>query len=89
MVDPADATRQKRFEAGAERRALLRPAFAHGRRVAAPESLEAVRARVRAELAGFHAGIKRFDNPHGYPVGLEAGLFALKTRLVRSARGLP
>ncbi|MDD9935052.1 MAG: nicotinate phosphoribosyltransferase [Myxococcales bacterium] len=88
MIDPADATRQKRFEATVTRRPLLQPALRGGARVAEPESLEEVRERVQQELAGFHRGIKRFDNPHSYPVGLEQGLFELKDRLVRRARRL-
>jgi nicotinate phosphoribosyltransferase len=35
-----------------------------------------------------HAGIKRFVNPHQYPVGLALELQELKTRLVLQARGL-
>jgi nicotinate phosphoribosyltransferase len=34
-----------------------------------------------------HPGIKRFANPHQYPVGLEASLHDVKTRLVLAARG--
>ena len=33
------------------------------------------------------SGDRRFDHPHGYPVGLEQGLHALRTRLVLEARG--
>jgi nicotinate phosphoribosyltransferase len=88
IIDPADASRQKRFEAGFERQLLLQPAFRQGKRVMGKETLEQVRQRVRAQLASFHAGIKRFDNPHAYPVGLEQGLHALKDRLVRKARGV-
>jgi len=43
----------------------------------------------RAELSKFHAGVKRFVNPHQYPVGLEKGLHDLKTRLVLAARRAP
>jgi nicotinate phosphoribosyltransferase len=32
--------------------------------------------------------VKRFVNPHRYPVGLESRLFELKTDLVMKARGL-
>jgi len=46
------------------------------------------RARRESQLARFHPGIKRFENPHGYPVGLEQALFDLKTRLILEARGL-
>jgi hypothetical protein len=32
--------------------------------------------------------VRRFVNPHRYPVGLEARLHALKQRLMLEARGL-
>ena len=36
-----------------------------------------------------HPGIKRFDNPHQYPAGLESGLHELKTRLILAAKKEP
>jgi nicotinate phosphoribosyltransferase len=47
-----------------------------------------MRARTEAQLATFHAGVKRFVNPHAYPVGLERGLHEMKTRLILEARGV-
>ena len=47
-----------------------------------------IRQRTQDQLARFHGGIKRFVNPHQYPVGLEAGLHQLKTNLVWKARGI-
>jgi nicotinate phosphoribosyltransferase len=35
-----------------------------------------------------HSGIRRFVNPHQYPVGLEAKLFEVKSHLISKARGL-
>jgi nicotinate phosphoribosyltransferase len=87
MVDPLDATRRRRFAADAPYTLLLEPAMRAGVRVRAPEPLSAARDRVRSELAGFHAGIKRLVNPHRYPVGLERGLYDQKTALVLAARG--
>jgi nicotinate phosphoribosyltransferase len=34
-----------------------------------------------------HAGIKRFENPHRYPAGLELGLHELKMKLILRAKG--
>jgi nicotinate phosphoribosyltransferase len=50
--------------------------------------LKEVRRRTADQLDGFHPGIKRFVNPHRYPVGLELGLFEKKTRLILEARGV-
>ncbi len=88
IVDPADLTRRKPIAAGTEHTDLLVPVFRKGQRVYDPPPLKEVRKRTVAQLAGFHGGIKRFANPHRYPVGLELGLFDLKTHLVLQARGL-
>jgi nicotinate phosphoribosyltransferase len=87
MVDPLDLTRRKEIPAEAEGEDLLVPVFRDGRRVCDPPGLEEVRRRVAEQLAGFHAGVKRFVNPHLYPVGLELGYFERKTRLVMEVRG--
>ena len=60
------------------------PVFRGGQRVYDSPSIDARSARTR-QLAGLHPGIKRFVNPHHYPVGLAAAL-ELKTRLVLEAR---
>lgn len=88
IVDPGDLTRRKEIPAGTEHTDLLVPIFRQGRRVYDPPPLGEVRERAAEQLRGFHAGVKRLVNPHRYPVGLEKGLFDLKTRLVLQARGL-
>jgi nicotinate phosphoribosyltransferase len=87
MVDPKDYTRRKKLPAGSRFEDLLVPVFRAGRRVYDPPILDAVRQRTLGQIAAFHPGIKRFVHPHEYPVGLEAGLFDLKTRLILEARG--
>ena len=64
------------------------PVFRQGRLVYDQPPLAAIRDRASEELRKFSAGIRRFVNPHEYPVGLEPRLFELKNRLVRQARGL-
>jgi nicotinate phosphoribosyltransferase len=34
-----------------------------------------------------HPGVKRFDNPHAYPAGLELTLHDFKTGLILKAKG--
>jgi nicotinate phosphoribosyltransferase len=89
IVDPADPTRRREIPAGTPGEDLLVPIFRRGRRVWEAPPLAAVRERTRAELARFHAGVKRFLNPHRFPVGLERGLHELRTRLVLEARHAP
>src|SRR5438445_275303 len=86
MVDPLDPTRRRTIPEGSASRDLLVPIFRSGRRVYDPPPLLEVRKRVSDELSRFHSGVKRFVNPHRFPVGLERGLHDLRTRLILEAR---
>ena len=79
-------TRRKTLPAGAEHEDLLVPIFRDGKRVYEVPDLTQARRRAAEQLGLFHAGVKRFVNPHQYPVGLEVGLFERKTQLVLQAR---
>lgn len=86
MVDPVDPTRQRVLPmAGFED--LLQPIFREGKQVYELPSIHEIRSRVKTQLATCHKGIRRFVNPHRYPVGLEVGLHELKTQLIQNARG--
>jgi nicotinate phosphoribosyltransferase len=88
IVDPLDHTRRREIQAGTPFTDLLVPVFRGGALVYPRPPLPAIRERTLAELDRLHRGITRFVNPHQYPVGLEQGLFELRTRLVLQARGL-
>lgn len=86
MIDPKDSTRRRRFEAATPFTDLLVPVYRAGRRVyQVPAPVES-RRYAQEQLAMFHPGIKRFLNPHEYPVGLERRLHEIKTRLILDAR---
>ena len=87
IVDPTDMTRRKVFDDTFESEDLLVPVFRRGESVYELPELDAIRERTADQLAGFHSGIKRFVNPHEYPVGLERRLHELKTQLILEARG--
>jgi nicotinate phosphoribosyltransferase len=89
IVDPADPTRRRELAAGLAGEDLLVPVFRRGERVYDPPPLAEARARTKAQLGRFHAGVKRFLNPHTFPVGLEKRLHDLRTRLVLEARRAP
>ncbi|MCM2333407.1 MAG: nicotinate phosphoribosyltransferase [Anaeromyxobacteraceae bacterium] len=89
IVDPLDVTRRREIPAGTAGEDLLVPVFRGGRRVWRAPPLEESRARVRAQLAAFHAGVKRFLHPHQYPVGLERRLSDLRVDLTLAARRAP
>jgi nicotinate phosphoribosyltransferase len=65
---------------------LLAPAVRGGRLVAEPEPFEFKRTRAAAEVARLHPGIRRFLNPHEYPVGIDLGLHEFRQQLIQRAR---
>ncbi|GAB3791533.1 nicotinate phosphoribosyltransferase [Spirosoma humi] len=86
MIDPLDFTKRRRFEAAHDREDLLVSVFQAGKCVYDLPDIHAVRERVQTQLANLHPGVKRFVNPHTYPVGLEKGLHELKTKLILTLR---
>ena len=86
MIDPFDMTRQKRITADSEFKDLLVPVFRKGKRVYPKVSIEEAKKNAQENLEWFHPGIKRFINPHQFPVGLEKSLYALKTDLILKSR---
>jgi nicotinate phosphoribosyltransferase len=88
MVDPLDPTRRRRVLPELASEDLLLPMARRGRVTYERPELPSVRSRVLEQLGRFHPGIKRFVNPHRYPVGLESSLHDMKTRLVLEARGV-
>jgi nicotinate phosphoribosyltransferase len=89
MVDPADSTRRKSFDADAAYDDLLVPIFRRGDRVYDCPPIDDVRRRAAEALVVIDPSITRFLNPHSYPVGLESSVNDCRTALVLKARGLP
>jgi nicotinate phosphoribosyltransferase len=86
IVAPEDPLRSKNVPTSATYEDLLVPVMHSGELVYDPPGLEAIRQRVQDQLAKLHPGIKRLENPHEYPAGLEPRLSELKRRLVKEAR---
>ena len=86
MIDPLDFTKRRRFTSNQPFEDLLVPVFQAGKRIYTSPDIHTVRARVQTQLAGLHPGVKRFVNPHIYPVGLEKSLHELKTELILKLR---
>lgn len=87
IVDPHDDTRRKRIVADARHSDLLVPVFRRGRLIYDPPDLNSIRTETRRQLERFSVSIKRFDNPHEYPAGLEPRLHELRKKLILEARG--
>jgi nicotinate phosphoribosyltransferase len=88
VVDPAEITHQKRIPEGTPYTDLLVPIFRGGELVYEVPKLADTRAHALSSLARFYPGVKRFDNPHAYPAGIEKSLFDFKLGLVLKAKGL-
>jgi nicotinate phosphoribosyltransferase len=89
IVDPLDPLHRRKIAAGLQGRELLESVVRGGKRVGKAPELAVSRARTLRELENFAAGVKRFVNPHTYPVGLEAGLHERKMSLVLRAKETP
>jgi nicotinate phosphoribosyltransferase len=87
IVDPLDSTRRKHMAPEAAFEDLLVPIFRQGKLVYEIPTLVKIRERAQSQIGMFHSGVKRFVNPHEYPVGLELGLHELKMKLILKARG--
>ena len=86
MVDPLDHTRCRTLISGFDAQPLLQPIFRNGQRVYDPLDATAIRAYAQQQLRRLHPAIRRFVNPHTYPVGLERSLHDRRTALILSMR---
>jgi nicotinate phosphoribosyltransferase len=89
IVDPLDPTRRKDFSDFTNYEDLLKPVVRKGKVVISADefNLEKIRKRRADDVQRLHPTIKRFLNPHAYPVGLELGLHNLKSEMVLERRG--
>jgi nicotinate phosphoribosyltransferase len=86
IISPVDAIRRKALAPELHHDDLLIPVFAAGKCVYAPPDVHAARKRTQKQLAAFHPGIKRFANPHEYPVGLEETLHNIKISMIEKVK---
>jgi nicotinate phosphoribosyltransferase len=91
IVDPMDNTRRTKldFDQSID---MLQSVFRGGLGDSVVETyqeepLDAIKQRAQREKARFHGGVRRFTNPHQYPVGLSKPLDELRTQLILEARG--
>ncbi len=86
MVDPLDHTRRKSIDFNLESEELLVPVFQSGVLKYLQPDIHEVRRNVQQELGMLDQSIKRLVNPHQYTVGLEKGLYDIKTQLILKMR---
>lgn len=87
IIDPMDVTRRKKMSKDLAYEDLLKPIFRQGKMVYDLPNIQAIKARVQEQLTYFHSGVKRFVNPHSYPVGLEKNLCDDKYEIIMQLRG--
>ncbi|MGV3640305.1 MAG: nicotinate phosphoribosyltransferase [Adhaeribacter sp.] len=86
IIDPADPTKRRTLAPGTAYEDLLVPVFRQGVQVYEQPALPDIQARVRRQIGQLHETIRRFLNPHIYPVGLEEHLHAQKMQLILQLR---
>jgi nicotinate phosphoribosyltransferase len=86
LVDPFDPTRQRLLSAELPHEDLLVPVIRAGRRVDDNPTIHQIRERAQRQLARLDPAVRRLVNPHEYPVGLSAQLYAERVRLIQQAR---
>ena len=86
IVDAADPTRRKQLASDSLAVDLLVPAMRNGRLVIDSAGLDVIRERVQQQLVRIHPTIRRFINPHEYPVGLDIGLHELRDEMIQQSR---
>jgi len=86
IIDPLDFTRHKIIPLETSSEPLLVPVFRKGVLVYKLPALTQIQARTKQQLQSMDPTIRRFLNPHIYPVGLEESLHRLKTDLIKSFR---
>lgn len=83
IIDPNDPTKRKKINInGLEKDNLLKPIFEKGKKVYLRPDIHQIQENAKRNLELFDKAHKRLVNPHIYPVGLEEGLYNLRTDLV-------
>ena len=88
MVDPLDHTKRHTLPRGRgiSTTPLLQPIFRNGECIYRSPDATAIRTYAQQQLQRLHPTIRRFVNPHTYPVGLEQQLHERRTALILKMR---
>ena len=86
IVDAKDPTRSKKFGGSVQHEDLLIPVVRNGELVYVVPTLAKVKQRRDQDIAKLHPAVRRFVNPHEYPVGLEPSLHSRKSAMIINLR---
>ncbi len=85
-IDPFDPTKQVVFAGDYTSQDLLIPIFKEGNLVYALPKLTDIQKKTKEELNKLPIGMRRFLNPHMYPVGMEKSLYDIKVNMIKNIR---
>lgn len=86
IVDPAETLRRKKVPADVDAEELLVPVMRDGKLLGEAPTLPSIRDHAKQQLSRLYPGLKRFTNPHLYPVGLEERLAGIRTEMLLRAK---
>lgn len=86
LVDPLNPLRRRVLGRDLTCEDLLVPVVRAGKVVCARPTLQAIQARAKAQLSGLDRTVRRFANPHEYPVGLSQELEQQRRALVEASQ---
>ncbi|PSR55493.1 nicotinate phosphoribosyltransferase [Adhaeribacter arboris] len=86
LIDPNDATRRKTMASSIQCQDLLVPIFRQGQLIYQTPDLRTIQQHAQQQVQQLHETIRRFLNPHVYPVGLEENLYNQKIDIILKLR---
>ncbi|WP_281614576.1 nicotinate phosphoribosyltransferase [Flammeovirga sp. SubArs3] len=86
MIDPNNSFRTKSINCDENSFDLLVPIFENGKLVYTSPTLHEIQCKTLKELTLIDNSIKRFYNPHEYPVGLEKSLHMMKLDIINQIK---
>lgn len=86
LIDPHNGIRSKEIQNCNEGEDLLVEIFKDGIQTYSKPSIHEIRQKTINELKAFDQSVKRFYNPHEYPVGLEKRLYQLKLDVIHQLK---
>ena len=89
IINPGDVTQRKSLDLKKMHwEDLLIPIFRRGKKVYQIPAISKIKEMAIIDMARMDDSIKRFENPHTYPVGLEKTLFDKKMELILRLRNI-
>ncbi|QMU27245.1 nicotinate phosphoribosyltransferase [Adhaeribacter radiodurans] len=86
LIDPNDITRRKTLAKETSYQDLLVPVFQQGQLIYQSPDLRTIQQYAQQQVQQLHETIRRFLNPHVYPVGLEENLYNQKMEIILQLR---